>query len=116
MIGKIFDKGIRYVEAKLNIIKLSAIERISILMGFLMLMIISMIGVLTIFIFVGVGMGIYFGEITGSAAGGYFITAGIYLIVFSTLILFKKSMLRAFANLFVNLLTDDVDKDENSAH
>ncbi|MEZ5018249.1 MAG: hypothetical protein R2800_14415 [Flavipsychrobacter sp.] len=107
-----FDNLLKYFEVKLNSAKLSLIERVAIIMGFCMFMMVCMFITLIILIQSGLGLGSLMAEWIGSEAGGYFLTAGIYLLLLVVAILFKKKLLRFFVNVFVGLLTDGQDEKE----
>jgi len=109
MIGKLIDKVKEYLEGHLDVLKLSVIERVAIVMGFCMFMMLGMMAATAIIIFVGIGLGIYLGEVVGSPAGGYFIVTGIYILLLSLIAVFKRKLLRWFAGIFVGLLTSDDD-------
>lgn len=115
MIGKLLDKLTGYLSQHLDVLKLSIIERIAIVMGFCMFMMLGMMAATAIIIFVGIGLGIYLGDVVGSPSGGYFIVTGIYIVLIGIIAIFKKQILSQFAGLFVSLLTsnEEYSEDEN---
>ncbi|MCB0696944.1 MAG: hypothetical protein KDC07_06250 [Chitinophagaceae bacterium] len=113
MIGKLVDKVTGYLEHHLDVLKLNAIERVAIVMGFCMFLMVSMMAATAIIIFAGIGLGIYIGELIDNLSGGYFIVTGIYLLLVSLIVVFKGRLLKWFAGIFVGLLTsNDDDLDE----
>jgi len=114
MIGKLIEKAQRYLQIKLDVLKLSLIERVAIIMGFCMFMMLGMMFALAIIILAGIGLSEYFAEVTGSVPGGYFIVTGIYATLLLILFLLKRNMLKWFAGLFVNLLTNDAAAGEDT--
>lgn len=107
-----FEKLLQYFEVKLNSAKLSLIERVAIIMGFCMFMMMCMFITLIILIQSGMGLGTLMAAWVGSEAGGYFLTAGIYLLLLIVAFLLKKKILRFFVNVFVGLLTDGQDEND----
>lgn len=117
MLGKIIDKALSYLSAKLDLLKLSIIERVSLILGFFMFMMVSMIMVMAAMVFLGIGLSEYFAAITNSVPLGYLIVSGIYILLLVFIFIFKKTLSKWFAGLFVNLLTgEDEEEPENPNH
>lgn len=117
MIGKLIDKALSYLSGRLDMLKLSLVERISVILGFFMFAMVGMIMAVAVIIFLGIGLSEYFASITGSVPLGYLIVCGIYILLLVLLIVFKRRLHNWFAGLFVALLTgddDDDDKPQNS--
>lgn len=109
-IGKFKDKIAHYINARLDLIKLDFIQRTSGILSYLIFTFICLLFTLCLFIFVGLGLGEYFSALVDSRAGGYFITAGIYLLLFLIMILFRAAIFRIFSGIFIRALTDDDDE------
>lgn len=109
MIGKLIEKVMKYFQAKLDVLKLTIVERIAVIMGFCMLMILGMMLASAILLFLGMALSEYFGELTGHTSAGYFIVTGIYILLLGTIVLCKRTVMRWFAGLFIGLLTTDDD-------
>lgn len=107
MLGKLFDKLIGYLQVRFDVLKLSVIERIAVVMGFCMLMILGMMLSSAILLFLGIALSEYFGELTGSVTIGYFIVTGIFALLLVLVFIFKRTVMKWFAGLFVSLLTND---------
>lgn len=120
MIAKLIDKLLNYIPTKLDVLKLSLIERVAVIMGYCVFIMVAMIVTSAAIVFLGMGLAEYFTVLTGSAPLGYLIVTGIYLLLLLLLFACKKSLHKWFANLFVNLLTtyDDEadDKDNVNGH
>lgn len=115
MIGKLIDKTLNYVSARLDMLKLSAVERISLILGFFMFAMVGMIMAVAVMIFLGIGLSEYFAEITGSEPIGYLIVSGIYTVLLLIILAFKRRLLIWFAGFFISLLTgDEEDSVDNS--
>lgn len=116
MIGKLFDKVLHYFQIKIDVLKLNLVQRIAVVMGFCMLMVLGMMLLCAVLLFMGMGLSEYFGVITESIAAGYFIVTGIYLVLLGVIFILRKHFQRWFAGLFISLLTtDDDDNEENPA-
>ncbi len=113
MIGKLIDKVLNALSARADILKLSIVERISIILGFFMFAMVSMIMAVAVIIFLGIGLGEYFAAITGSEPLGYLIVSGIYILLLVLILVFKKRLNRWFAGLFISLLTGNDDDEPN---
>ncbi len=113
MIGKLIEKVMKYFQARLDVLKLTIVERIAVVMGFFLLMVLSMMLTLAFLVFLGMGLGEYLGEVTGHIYQGYLIVAGIYLLVLGLIMMFKRNVKRWFAGLFISLLTTDDDDDDD---
>lgn len=115
MIGKLIDKTLNYVSARLDMMKLSVVERISLILGFFMFAMVGMIMAVAVIIFLGIGLSEYFAAVTGSEPIGYLIVSGIYTLLLLIILAFKRKLLIWFAGFFVNLLTgDEEDGDDKS--
>ncbi|TMI96291.1 MAG: phage holin family protein [Bacteroidetes bacterium] len=62
--------------------------------------ILAFLGLLVIS-FVGFGLAWWLGNVTGSRAGGFFITAGVYLVVMVILIVMRKKLIFPFLRNFL---------------
>lgn len=109
MFKGILDKLTLFAETKLSVMKLSLIEKAAVIMAFSMLLMFAAFCMLIVLIILGIGLSYYFGELTGSVASGFFITAGIYTVLMVISLLLKKHLLKMFASLFINLMTDDIE-------
>jgi len=118
LIGKWKEKIAHYIEVRVQLMKLSFIERTSNILSYLVFTFISLFLILTVLIFLGIGVGEFFGEMLNSRATGFFITAGLYILMFGLLMLLRQPIIKAFSGLFIRILTendDDEDKPEKKA-
>lgn len=109
MLRTILNKASDFIELKLEILKLTLIEKIALVMGFCMLIMFGISCTLCILLLLGMGLSHYFASLTGSLTSAYFITTTIYLALMALALLMRKRLLKLFADLFVNLLTDDAE-------
>lgn len=110
------DKALSYLSAKMDLLKLSLIERVSLILGFFMFTMVSMIMVMAAIVFLGIGLSEYFAVITNSVPLGYLIVSGIYILLLLLIFVFKKRLSKWFAGLFITLLTGDEDEDSNNSN
>lgn len=116
MIGKLIDKALNYLSARLDMMKLSLVERVSLILGFFMFAMVGMMMTMAVIIFLGIGLSQYFAEVTGSTPLGYLIVSGIYILLLLLIIVFKRRMHIWFAGLFVSLLTGDEDEEPDHSN
>lgn len=113
MLRKFAEKAMYYIDTRIALLKLTAIEQVALIMGFCMFLMLGMTGAITILIIIGMGLSRAFADLTGSPVAGYFITAGVYVGLMLLALVFKRRLLRLFAGMFVELLTDGVDDDDD---
>ena len=107
------DKIIALVETKLRLMQLDFIERTSSLMSnFIFLMVCILLG-FGILLFVGLGIAEFFSELLGSNGLGYLIVASFYLLIGVLLYLLRKQILTKLSNMFISILTEKCDDDED---
>lgn len=112
-VSKWKDKIAHYVDVRLDLIKLGFIERTSSILSYLIFVFIGLFLSVSILIFLGIGIGEYFSALLDSRAGGFFITAGFYILLLIILFLMRNSVITAFAGIFIRILTaTDHDEDE----
>jgi hypothetical protein len=93
--------------------QLDFIERASSLMSnFIFLMVCILLG-FGILLFVGLGIAEFFSELLGSNGLGYLIVASFYLLIGVLLYLLRKRMLTKLSNMFISILTEKCDDDED---
>lgn len=102
-----------YVELKLRLWKLVAIERtagvLSSLSHGLILVLFAFFTVLFLF----VALGFFLGDLFGSIALGFLIIGGIYFILTFAFVVAKERIRMRLANVFVRALQTSNDKDDN---
>lgn len=111
MLKSLLDKALHYLEVKLDIVKLSVIERTSLIMGYIMFMVLLTLAGGSVVIFLGVALSVYLGELLDSMSAGYLITAGVFAIVLLLFVLMRKKIITRMAGLFIDLFTYDMDKE-----
>jgi hypothetical protein len=107
------DKIAHYVDVRLSLMKLGFIERTSSILSYLIFVFIGLFLSVSILIFVGIGIGEYFSEVLDSRAGGFFITAGFYVLLLVVMFLLRNPIINAFAGVFIRIMTE-VDTDAHA--
>ena len=96
-----------YVETRIDLLRLKAIDKSS---SFLSLLVSMIIVILMSFIFImllSVGVALLLGEMLGKTYYGFFIVAGFYLLVGILLFAFRNKWLKdPIANSLIKNLTD----------
>lgn len=111
--SKFTDKIAQYAEARLDLIKLNFVQRVSRILSFLIFTIICLLFTLCIFIFVGIGLGEFFTVLMDSKVVGYFLSAACFFLLFIILIIARNVVADIFTDIFIRILTDqDDDNDE----
>jgi FtsH-binding integral membrane protein len=113
LLSKWKEKIAHYIEVRVQLMKLSFIERTSNVLSYLVFTFISLFLLLAVLIFIGIGIGEFFGEVLDSKAGGFFITAGIYLLFCGILFLMRQNIVNTFSGIFIKILTDNDDDDDD---
>jgi hypothetical protein len=113
LIGNWKEKIAQYVDVRVQLVKLSFIDRTSNILSYLILMFISLFLGLAILIFAGMGIAEWFAGIFDSRAGGYFTAVGFYLLLMGLLYLTRGVILKTFAGIFIRVLTEGDDDDDD---
>lgn len=86
-IQSLLDRSKDYVETRLELFKLKAIDKSADVISSTASALVMMMALLFFFIFLNIGLGLLIGELIGKSYYGFFILAAIYLI---TGLLFKS--------------------------
>ena len=112
-IGKWKDKIADYVDTRVQLVKLEFVERTSQVLSFFTFTIICVLLLMPILLFAGMGVAEFIADLIDSRAGGYLIIAGIYLVLLLILYAGRKSLIKKFQGLFIGVMTDNNDEDED---
>ena len=110
------DKLSGYVDVRLNLFKLSFIERTSTVLGFIILTFVLLFLSLAVLVFVGLGLKEWFSDMLNSPVAGAFLTALFFVVLMVVILLTRKGIVNAFGGIFVRILTDPGDDDEDDKH
>lgn len=109
------DKASEFFDVRVGLLKLGLIERTSTLLGNLMLAFIYLFIALAVLTFLGFGlMETFTAMLDGNRVGGAFITAGVFGLLLVLLFLLRNVIIKSFAGIFVRILTESNDEDEES--
>lgn len=100
------NKITHYIDLRVQLIKLGLIDRASSVLSYFIFTFVALFIILGIFIFLGMGTAEYFAAVLGSYAKGYFLTAGIYILLLLLLVAFRKKIVDVFSSQFISILTD----------
>jgi hypothetical protein len=106
------DKASNYIDVRLGLLKLSLIERTSSVIGHLLLSFIYIFFTLSALTFIGYGLMEAFSAWTDSRIAGAFMTAGLFLLMLAIIFMMRKSLINAFASIFIRVLTEGDDEDD----
>lgn len=107
------DKITQYVDVRFQLAKLTAIDRLSHVLGYIMLSFILLFLGVTLLIFLGIGLVETFSYLTDSRIAGAFLTLLFYIILMTAGVLARKSIVNAFAAIFIKIFTDPGETPEN---
>lgn len=112
-VNKWKHKVAHYIDIRLQLMKLSVIERASSVLSYFIFAFIALFIFITVLVFFGIGIGELLSDLVDSRAGGFFITTGLYILLLVLLFVFRTSITNKFAGIFITLLTqvDTEDKD-----
>jgi len=113
LISKWKEKIAHYIEVRLNLFKLGLMERISNILSYLIFVFIGLFLTVSILIFLGIGIGEYFSSVLDSRAGGFFITAGFYVLLLIVLFLLRVPITTGFSGVFIRIMTATEADDED---
>lgn len=100
------DNLSHYLDVRLNLLKLNAIERGSSIIGVVVLVFILLFLLVTVLIFLGIGIMESVTMWLDSRIAGAFITFGVYLLLLLMVLLMRKGIIRGFANIVIAAITD----------
>ena len=108
------DKLTQFAEVRLNLIKLTVIERSSSVLGYLVYTFVLLFLLLAAFLFLGIGLQEWFTHLLdGNRIAGAFLTMAFYILVLVLVFVLRRAILAGFAGIFVSILTaQDKDDDE----
>ncbi len=97
----------KYLHDRLSLIKLQAVDKLSRLVGALVIGVLLIVIGFVALLFISIMLGYYFSSLTGSNFIGFSIIAAFYVILFLLLIIFRKSLIEKFiTNAVIKILFD----------
>ena len=107
------EKISQYLDVRFQLAKLTAIDRLSHVLGYIMLSFILLFLGVTLLIFIGLGLVETFTYLTDSRIAGAFLTALFFMLCLLFGVLARKGIVNAFAAMFIKIFTDPGDTSEN---
>lgn len=116
--SKLTDNISEYIDVRIRSVQLAIVEKTSFVLSYIIyVLILTLVGFAILF-FLGFSLVEFFALLTGSHLYGVLLTVSAYLLLFFLVILLRKSIIRGFASIFVRVLTqkdnDDDDEKENN--
>jgi hypothetical protein len=106
------DKLTQFVDVRVNLVKLTVIERSSSVLGYLVYTFILLFLLLAVFLFLGIGLQEWFtAMLDNNRIAGAFLTMGFYILLLVLAFVLRKTILAGFAGIFIGILTAQ-DKDD----
>ena len=103
-----------YLETRLEIVRLQGIRASSKAMGFFIWILISIFSLLLVMIFLGIVLGLWLSDITGSYLQGFGITTLIFIFIVALLAVFRKSLfVNPVIKAMISKLQSESSYDEN---
>jgi uncharacterized membrane protein len=112
LFGKWKDRATEYFDVRVQLVKLKFIQSASNVLSSLMFGFILLMVSISVLIFMGLGIMEVFTHLFDSRIWGAFSTAGTFLILMLLLFAIRKSIMRSFAGIFIRIMTDPGDDDE----
>ena len=112
-IDKWKDKISEYVDVRVQLIKLSFIDRTSHILGYFVYVFLILSLMLPVLIFLGMGLGELFTNLFDSSVAGYFATVGVYILLIIIIMLCRKPLINAVAGIFIAKLTEDENNEDD---
>lgn len=103
-----------YLEAKLEILKLSAYGSISKLIAVLSYAVIITFVAFFVILFIFLAVGFYLGDLFDSFGAGFGVVAALYLILIGIIILCKKSINAGIQNMVITALINNEEKNNDA--
>ncbi|MFX1702887.1 hypothetical protein PV783_02970 [Chitinophaga sp. CC14] len=107
-----------YLETRLDLIKLQAAGKLSKALGLFFSLLMAFLLFFFVIVFLGMVVGFWIGEMTNSFTIGFSCAAGLFILLFLVILLFRKQLIqRPLAKLLITELVDEItEQDEHSNH
>jgi hypothetical protein len=101
-IGSLFEKAEDYLETKMDLYRLKAIDKSSDVVSSIAARLVIALFIASFFLMVNIGLALLIGRSIGEIYYGFFIVAGFYLIVIAVLFAVRDKWLKApISNLII---------------
>lgn len=113
----VFQKSKEYIDTRLKLLKLKAVERSSRLIASLIVDVVRAVFALFVLFFFSLALGFYLSELLGSSSLGFLATGGIFVLLILVISALEGPLERLFMNLsikrFLQKWNDEIDEDED---
>lgn len=107
IVEDLFYKSKDYLNTRLELLKLKAINKASNIFSITVTAICLALFALMMVIMFSIGLALYLGNVLGASHYGFFIMGGVYILIGLILIMLKKSLLKIpFSNWLIRNLVD----------
>ena len=108
------EKATRYVDVRVQLAKLSFIERTSTVLGTLISMLVLLFLGLAFLTFLGLSlMEVFIKMLDDNRVGGTLLTTAFFALLIGLVVLMRKSIIKSFAGIFIKIMTDPGDDEED---
>ncbi|WP_212000864.1 hypothetical protein [Chitinophaga sp. HK235] len=107
-----------YLETRLDLLKLQAAGKLSKALGLFFSVTMAFLLFFFVIVFLGMVVGFWIGEMTGSFTIGFSCAAGLFILLFVAILLFRKQLIqKPLTRLLLSELVEEiVERDEQSGH
>lgn len=103
----------QYLETRLDLLKLQAAGKLSKALGLFFSLIMAFLLFFFVVVFLGMVVGFWIGEKTGSFAIGFSCAAGFFIVLLAVILLFRKALIqRPLSNLLAAELVEEIEEME----
>ena len=111
------DKATQFAEVRLNLLKLTVIERASSVLGYLVYTFVLMFLLLAVLLFFGIGLQEWFTHLLDNRIAGAFLTMAFYILLLVLAFVLRKAILAGFSGVFISIITaQEKDDDDYEDH
>ena len=111
-ISKWKDKATEFIDIRVQLLKLNVVDKASSVLGYIMLSFIMLFMTLAVLIFLGISLQETFISFVDSRIAGSFMTFGFFVLLLLIIFIARKAIVNAFAAIFIRIMTDPGDDDD----
>lgn len=106
------EKITQYAEVRLNLIKLTFIERTSNVLSYFIFIFMMIFMVVAVLVFLGTAFAYWMADVMNSRPAGFLGAAGLYILFVVIAVLLRKNIINGFSGIFIRVLTAAEEEDE----
>jgi len=111
--GQLKDKITRYIDINVKLVKINLIEKTSNIAAYFIFAMILLFIVFCILLFLGFGLSELFVDLGLSRSLSFFITLGIFLLLFIIALALRRKITRFFAGKIVRVITENEEEQQD---